>query len=99
MDLFQETAWSGSQFKPPALPEVYVTGMAPIRQRRHHTLKDAGPGFGLSQQQQASILSGAAPIEIGFDFLARDPCKRQGVLRSLHRGVLSNGLWFCLPLT
>ena len=71
---------------------VDVTGMAPIRQRRHHTLKDAGPGFGLSQQQQAPILSGAAPMEIGFDFLARDPCKRQGVLRSLHRGVLSK--WF-----
>ena len=29
MDLFQETALSGSQFKPPALPEVYVTVRIP----------------------------------------------------------------------
>ena len=59
---------------------VDVAGMSPIRQRRHHALKDAGAGFGHSQQQQAPILGATAPIEIGFDFLARDPCKRQGGL-------------------
>lgn len=67
---------------------VDVTGMAPIRQRRHHTLKDAGVGFGHSQKQQAPIVGGTAALEIGFDFLARDPCKRQSVMPIFHRGVL-----------
>ena len=40
-----------------------VTGMSPIRQRRHHSLKDTGVGFSLSQHQQAPIVGGTAAIE------------------------------------